>query len=95
MGIGVLAIGLEGSRGSVDWDIEVDRPYVFPCPVVSFALGLYDVTVQLSSLVDNSPWNVLVICRRPEYDFLAWAWLWKLSGTMGTIEVGPLCLLLG
>ena len=26
--------------GSADWDIEVDMPYVFPCPAVSFALGL-------------------------------------------------------
>ena len=50
-------------RGSADRDIEVDRPYVFPCPMVLFALGIYDVTVQLGSLVNNGLQNVLVICR--------------------------------
>ena len=52
-------------RGSADWDIEVNRPYVFPCPVISLALGLYNITAWLCSLVDNGPWNVLIICRGP------------------------------
>ena len=51
----------------------MDRPYVFPASAVLFALGLYDVTVQLSSLADDGPWEVLIICRGPEQHVLAGA----------------------
>ena len=49
----------------------MDRPYVFPGSLVLLALGLYDVAAWLSSLVDNSPWDVLNICGGSEHHFLA------------------------
>ena len=55
--------------GTVNWDVKVDRPYMLPGPVVAFALGLYDVAVQHSSLVDNGA----IICQGQEQHFLAWA----------------------
>ena len=38
-----------------DWNVLVDRPYMFSCSTVWLALGLYDVAAGLSSLVDNGP----------------------------------------
>ena len=39
-----------------DWEIKVNRPYMFPCSVVPFALGVYGVAAQNGSLVDDCAW---------------------------------------
>ena len=49
----------------------MDWPQVFPCSTLPFALGLYEVTVWCSSLVDNGPGNVFTIYWGPEEHFLA------------------------
>ena len=51
----------------------MDKPYVFPGSAELLALGLYNITVQLSSLVSDGPWDVLIICRGLEQHFLAGA----------------------
>ena len=59
-----VVAGLEGVSGS---GLAAD----VPCPMVSFALGLNDVTVQCCSLLNDGPRDVFAVCRGPEEDFLA------------------------
>ena len=56
--------------GFADRDVKVDWPYMLSSLAVTLALGLHDVTVGLSSLVDNGPWYILIICRGPKQHFL-------------------------
>ena len=64
-----------GHRGLVFWvwDVEVDRPYVFPCAAIAFALGLNDVTVWLGSLVDNGPMGYAHLLRGTGTALLDWS----------------------
>ena len=78
LGSRVLAVGL----GDVVLELLGmgclgDRPYVFPSSVVPFAFGLHDVTLLLGSLIDDSPWDVLIICR----DLNNTSWLGPRSGS--------------
>ena len=45
---------------------------MFPSSTLSLALGLYLVTVQCSSLIDDGPRNVFAVYQGPEEHFLAW-----------------------
>ena len=47
----------------------MDRPHVFPCSVVPFALGLHNVAVQHGSLFNDGPGDVLILNLRPEEYF--------------------------
>ena len=47
-------------------------PLVFPGSVVMFVLGLCDVAVWPSSLVDYGPGDVYIIAQGPEKHFLPW-----------------------
>ena len=54
--------------------------------VVTFALGLHDIAVGLSSLVNKGPRYILIISRGPEQHFLTGALLCQLTGTMGLVS---------
>ena len=72
----------------------VDRPYVFPGSVVPFALGPYDVMVQLISLVDDGSWDL----SSSAGDLNSTSWLGPSSGSSLVPWVQSkcvLCLLLG
>ena len=71
----------------------MDRPYVLPCPAKAFALGLDDVNVWLSSLVDSGPWDIFICTRGPEQHFLTGTLLLDLFGTFGSVKVGLLHVL--
>ena len=73
LGCGVLTVGVGGCGLLGNWEVKVDRPYMLPGSAIVFALGLYDVSVQHSSLVNNGPWDVFIFCPRPEQHFLAGA----------------------
>ena len=49
---------------------------MFPCSVVSFALGLNDVTAWCCSLLDDGPRDVFIIYWGSEEDFLACGEFW-------------------
>ena len=59
--------------GFADRDVEVDWPYMLSCVVVTLGFGLHEVTLGFSSLVNNGPWYILIICRGLEQHFLAGA----------------------
>ena len=54
-------------------DVEVDRPHMFPCSAVPFALDLHDVAVWHSRSFDDGSGDVLILNRGPEDHFLPWA----------------------
>ena len=70
MGLGMQLGGAQGGRGSVlglcQQDVEVDCP----CALVTITLGLHDVALGLSSLVNNNPWYILLISRVPKQHFM-------------------------
>ena len=51
----------------------MDRPGILPGPVVTLALGLYDVTAMSGSLVKDCARDVLIFHWRQEQHFLAGA----------------------
>ena len=59
--------------GFADRDVKLDWPCMLSCAVVMLALGLHDIAVGLSSLVDNGPCYILIICRGPKQHFLTGA----------------------
>ena len=52
--------------------VEMDGPGMLSCPVIAFALGLYDVATWCSSLDNDCAGDVLMFCRKQEQHFLAW-----------------------
>ena len=65
----------------------MDWPQVFPCSIVPFAFGLYEVTAWCGSLANDDPRDVLTISWGPEEPFLAWSDLWKGANSMGLVEL--------
>ena len=72
-----------------------DWPQVFPCSMISLALGLYVVSVWCSSLVNDSLRDVFTIYWGPEEHFVAWGELWESMSSMGLVELCSLCLFVG
>ena len=62
--------------------------------MVSFALGLYVVTAQHGSLIDDGPRNVFTVYWGPEEHFLALGELWESTSSMGLVEL-VLCAICG
>ena len=72
--------------------VKVDRLHVFPVSLVASTLGLYNVAVQFSSPVNDSPGNLFSICWGPEQYLLAWTELRKGMSSVGLVKLGTLIL---
>ena len=67
LGCGFLTVG----GGGLLEDDEVDGSGMLPGPVITFALGLYDVTTWSGSHVDDGTGYVFISCWEQEQHFLA------------------------
>ena len=74
----------------MDW-----QPQVFLGSMVPLALGLYVVTAQHGSLVNDGPRNVFTIYQGPQEYLLACGELWESTSSMGRVELCVLCLFVG
>ena len=51
----------------------MDRLQEFPFSVISFSSGLYDVTAQHGSSLDDGARDVFIFDQGPEEHYLPWA----------------------